>query len=89
MIKSLMIASALCVALAVPAFAGANCEDKDAWAAAETEVNAMAAGADKDAALAEWKLSGGFKQAGNLGECNTHMAAAMDQAGKQKSKKSN
>lgn len=83
MIKSLMIASALCIALTAPAFAGSGgCDDPAAWKQTEADINAMPAGAEKDAAMAEWKMSGDFKAANNMNECDSHMKSARDHAGK-------
>ncbi len=83
MIKSLMIASALCLALTAPAFAGSGgCDDNEAWSKMETEINAMPAGADKDAALAEWKMATDFKAGKNMNECDNHMNEAKGKMGK-------
>ena len=87
MIKSLMIASVLFVALSVPAFAGSGgCDDNDAWTATEAEINGLADGDEKDAALAEWKMSGEFKASSNMNECDNHMKMAREHMGKGKKK---
>ena len=87
MIKSLMLASALCITLSVPAFAGSGgCDDNEAWTATEAEINGLADGAEKDAAMAEWKMSSDFKASNNMNECDSHMKTARDHAGKGKKK---
>lgn len=85
MIKSLLVASALCLTLTAPAFAGSGgCDDNDAWLKLETEINAMPAGAEKDATMAEWKLAGEAKTASNMNECDNRMSGAKDTMGKKK-----
>ena len=80
MIKTLI--AGLCVlAIAGPAYAGTGCLDADRTAL-EADIAAMPAGADKDAAIAEWDMSTAAKTANNPNECDTHMANARGKTGK-------
>lgn len=76
-----------CASLSIPAFAGSHgCDDNDAWTATEAEINGMADGDEKDAALVEWKMSGEFKASSNMNECDSHMTMAREHMGKGKKK---
>lgn len=83
MIKTLLVASALCLALTAPAFAGSGgCDDEAAWSGMEAEITAMPAGADKDAAMAEWKMATEAKAGKNMNECDSRMNEAKGKMGK-------
>ena len=83
MIKSLIAASVLCLGLAAPALAGSGgCDDDEAWSKLEADVGAMPAGADKDAAMAEWKMAGEARTAKNMNECDNHMTETRNKSGK-------
>ena len=71
----------------MPAFAGSGgCDDQGAWTAAEAEINGLADGPEKDAAMTEWKMSTDFKASNNMKECDSHMNMAREHAGKGKKK---
>lgn len=80
MIKTL-IAGLCFLAIAGPAYAGTGCLDADRTAL-EAEITAMPAGAEKDAAIAEWDMSTAAKTANNPNECDSRMQKARDHVGK-------
>ena len=85
MIKSLIAASLLCLALTAPAFAGSGgCDDTDAWTKMEADITALPDGAEKTAALAEWKMANDSKTAKNMNECDNHMNEAGKKGGVRK-----
>ena len=83
MFKTIILSAALASALAMPAWAGSGgCDDKDAWTKSEADINAMAAGPEKDAAMADWKMASQAKASNNMNECDSKMKSANDHMSK-------
>ena len=80
MMKTIFIATALCMTLAAPAFAGSGC-DETSRTALQASIVAMPDGAGKVAAMKEWDLSTDSMKTGNLNDCDSHMKAAGKAAG--------
>jgi len=85
MLKYALVATALTLAMSAPSFAAGGCEDDAAWNKTETDINGMAAGADKDEAMAEWEMAKKAKIAKSMNECDSHMSKAGTRAGGKKS----
>ena len=67
MFKAMILGAAIVMAAAVPTMAGSGgCDDQDMWTKSETDINAMPAGPEKEAALADWKMATDFKAAKNI-----------------------
>ena len=80
MIKSLVIASAFCVAFTGMANAASRC-DEPQRAAIEAKIKALPDGEQKTAAMAEWELSTKSFNEKNLTECDLHMNNATKAGG--------
>ena len=80
MIKTLIVASAVCMALATSANAASRC-DEPQRAALETKIKALPDGEQKTAALAEWELSTKAFNDKNMNECDSKMNSAEKAGG--------
>jgi len=80
MIKSLILASAVCVAMVTSASAASRCDEAQR-AAIETKIKALPEGDQKTAAMKEWELSTKAFNEKNLNDCDSHMNAATKAGG--------
>jgi hypothetical protein len=80
MIKSLILASAVCLAMATSASAGSRC-DEPQRASIEAKIKALPDGEQKTAAMTEWELSTKAFNEKNLNDCDTHMNNATKAGG--------
>ena len=80
MIKTLLIASAICMALATNANAASRC-DLEQRAALEKQIQALPEGEQKTAALKEWDLSTKAFTDNNMNECDSKMNEASKAGG--------
>jgi hypothetical protein len=80
MMKSIILASAVCLAMATSASAASRC-DEPQRAAIEAKIKALPDGEQKTAALAEWDLSTKSFNEKNVTDCDTHMNNATKAGG--------
>lgn len=87
MLKATLAAAAVTFAFMTPAFAASTCDvDDTSWKASEAEIMAMPDGAEKTAAMEQWKIATDARMNKQGNECDDAFKKAMDH--KDKGKKS-
>ena len=80
MMKTLILTTAVCMALATSANAATRC-DEPQRAELEAKIKALPDGEQKTAALAEWELSTKAFNEKNMNECDSKMNSAEKAGG--------